>query len=414
MPVGRNGLIAALDVGTTKVCCFIARPDTGGGARVIGIGHQAAIGMRGGTVIDMAAAEEGIRGAVHQAERMAGETIRGVLVSMSGGRPVSHTISVEVDISGHAVGDADLRRVIQRARANHDNGERHLLYATPTEYVIDDNRGVPNPRGMHGATLGASMHFLSVDRGPVRNLATVIERCHLEVEDIVSSPFASGLATLVEDESDLGVTLIDMGGGTTSIAVLAGGSLLHVDSLPVGGQHVTNDIAHGLSAPPRQAERLKTLYGSAIASPADEREMVNVPQLGESGSEAVHEVPRALLVGIIQPRIEETLEMVRESLQLSGFARAAGRRAVLTGGACQLTGVRELAARVLDKQIRIGKPIRIHGLAEATEGPAFATCSGLLAFATRKMDELGGLTAFEMEAPKGRMARIGRWFQENF
>jgi cell division protein FtsA len=414
VPVGRNGLIAALDVGTSKVCCFIARPDAGGGARVIGIGHQASAGVKAGSVVDMDVAEECIRGAVHQAERMAGETIRSVLVNLSGGRPTSHTVNVEVDISGHAVGDLDLRRVVQRARSSHAGTEGHLLYATPTEYAIDGNRGVPNPRGMHGTTLGASMHFLSVDHGPVRNLATVIERCHLEVEEIVVSPFASGLSTLVEDESDLGVTLIDMGGGTTTIAVFAGGSLLHVDTIPVGGYHVSNDIAHGLSTPLRQAERLKTLYGSAIPSPADEREIIAVPQLGESGAEATQEISRALLVGIIQPRIEETLELIRERLHASGFARAAGRRAVLTGGACQLTGARELAARVLDKQIRIGKPIRTHGLAEATEGPAFATCAGLLSFATRTVDELGGLSAHEMEMPKGRIARLGHWFKENF
>ncbi len=414
MAVGRNGLITALDVGTTKVCCFIARPDTGGGARVIGIGHQASDGIRAGSVVNMDAAEEGIRSAVHQAERMAGETVRNVFVNLSGGRPSSHTVSVEVDIAGHAIGDSDLRRAIQRARASHEIGDDHLLYATPIEYVIDGNPGVPNPVGMHGSRLGANMHFLSVNRGPVQNLATVIERCHLEVEEIVASPFASGLATLVEDERDLGVTLIDMGGGTTTIAIFASGGLIHVDTIPVGGKHVTNDIAHGLSTPMRHAERIKTLFGSAIPSPDDERETVSVPQLGESGAESTQEVPRALLIGIVQPRIEETLELVRERLQSSGFGRIAGRRAVLTGGASQLTGVRELAARVLDKQIRVGRPIRVRGLAEATEGPAFATCAGLLAFATRPADELGGLTAHQMEAPQGRMARLGRWFRENF
>ena len=414
MAVMRNGLIAALDVGTTKVCCFIARPDGGGGARVVGIGHHVSVGLRGGSVIDMDAAEEGIRGAVHSAERMAGETIHAVVTNMSGGRPASHTVRVDVDISGHAVGDADLRRVLNKAKSVHDPGDGLVLHAAPTGYAIDGNRGVPNPRGMHGDRLGVNMHFLTVDRGPVRNLTTVIERCHLDVAAMAVSSFSSGLATLVEDESDLGVTVIDMGGGTTSIALFVGGSLIHVDVVPVGGTHVTNDIAQGLSTPARHAERLKTLFGSAIASPSDEREMLNVPQLGEGGADAVQEVPRSILTGIIQPRIEETLELVRERIELSGFARSAGRRAVLTGGASQLTGVRELAARVLDKQVRIGRPLRLQGLAEATEGPAFANCAGLLTYALRRPEEAGLTVVEEPVVVDGRFARIGQWLKENF
>ncbi len=414
MAIGRNGLIAALDVGTTKACCFIARADGGGGARVIGIGHHVSKGMRAGNVVDMDAAEEGIRGAVHGAERMAGEVIQSVVVNMSGGRPVSHTVSVDVEISGHAVGDADLRLVLAKAKSLHDPGDGMVLHASPTGYAIDGNRGVPNPRGMHGDRLGVAMHFLDVARGPVRNLTTVIERCHLDVSSMAVSPFASGLATLVEDESDLGVTVIDMGGGTTTIALFVAGSLIHVDATPVGGMHVTNDIAQGLSTPTRHAERLKTLFGSAIPCPNEEREVLTVPRLGEGGADATQEIPRSVLTGIIQPRIEETLELVRARIERSGFAREAGRRAVLTGGACQLTGVRELAARVLDKQVRIGRPLRLQGLAEATEGPAFATCAGLLAFALRRPEE-AGLTAVEEPARDyGRMARIGQWFRENF
>jgi cell division protein FtsA len=411
--VGRNGLITALDIGSTKVGCFIGRRETGGGVRVLGIGHQASNGVRAGTIIDMDAAEEAIRSAVHSAERMAGETPREVIVNVSGGKPQSHTVSVEVEIAGHAVGDADIRRVLTRARGERSAMSGEVLHSTPAYFSIDGNRGVANPRGMHGQRLGVSMHFLTVEPGPIRNLATVIDRCHLEVRRIVASPYASGLATLVEDETDLGVTLIDMGGGTTSIAVFAGGRLVHADVIPVGGNHVTNDIALGLATPGRHAERIKTLHGSAIASPNDDRRMISIPQLGDDGNEAAQEVPRNLLTGIIQPRIEETLELVRARIELSGLSRDAGRRAVLTGGACQLTGVRELAARILDKQIRIGKPIGIHGLAEATEGPAFATCAGLLTFVTRRPSDIEAVTSSEAGSG-GRMARLSKWFRENF
>ena len=222
MAVGRNGLITALDVGSTKVGCFIARREAGGGVRVIGIGHHESQGVKAGTIIDMDAAEEAIRAAVHSAERMAGETPNEVVVNVTGGRLRSHTVSVEVEIAGHAVEDADIRRVLGRAREERRSMSGDVLHSTPAYFTIDGHRGVANPRGMHGDRLGVSMHFLTVDPGPIRNLITVVDRCHLEVERLVASPYASGLATLVEDETDLGVTLIDMGGGTTSIAVFSG------------------------------------------------------------------------------------------------------------------------------------------------------------------------------------------------
>jgi cell division protein FtsA len=219
---------------------------------------------------------------------------------------------------------------------------------------------------------------------------------------------------LVSDEIDLGVTLVEMGAGTTSIAVFYEGALVHADSIPVGGGHVTNDIARGLSTPADHAERMKTLYGSAIPSPTDESEMMTVPQVGETGGDAIQQVPRSILVGIIQPRIEETLELVRDRLGASRYARLAGRRLVLTGGASQLTGVRELAARVLDKQVRIGRPLRLQGLAEATEGPAFATCAGLLSFAIRQPRETRGTADGVGGTEGGRLLKVGRWLRENF
>jgi cell division protein FtsA len=248
----------------------------------------------------------------------------------------------------------------------------------------------------------------------VRNLAHCIGRCHLEIAGLVVSPYAAGLACLVEDESDLGVTVIDMGGGTTSIAVFYDGNLVFTDSVPVGGGHVTNDIARGLSTPVAHAERMKTLYGSAIASAADERELITVPQVGEEDETQANHVPRSLLVGIISPRLEETFEMVRDRLESSGFDKIAGRRVVLTGGACQLPGTRELAALILDKQIRIGRPLRIEGLAEATGGPAFSTSAGLVHFALSERAETPQRGRALTEEPGGLFVRFGHWIRENF
>ena len=414
MVVRRSGPIAALDVGTTKVCCFVARVEEVDTIRVVGIGHQVSGGLRGGTVINMEAAEQSIRAAVEGAEKMAGETVREVLVNLSGGYPASHTVGVEIPIAGREVVESDLRRVLEQGRSRPEPGEREVVHSIPVGYTIDGSRGIRDPRGMYGERLGVNMHVITVAGGPRRNLKVCVERCHLAVEEMVVSSFASGLACLVEDEKDLGVTLIDMGGGTTTIAVFFDGSLVHVDAVPIGGGHVTNDIARGLSTPPVHAERMKTLYGSVLPSPADDREMIDVPQIGESDRHDANHVPRSMLTGIVRPRLEETFEMARDRLGHSGFDKVAGRRVVLTGGASQLQGVRELAAQVLDKQVRMGRPLRINGLAEATGGPAFSTCAGLLHFAARSPGQVLQPPKSPEVAPRAGVARLGRWLRENF
>ncbi len=267
---------------------------------------------------------------------------------------------------------------------------------------------------MFGERLGVDMHVVTAAAGAVRNLTSCVARCHLDIRALVVSPYAAGLAALVDDERDLGVTVIDMGGGTTTVAVFFDGNVVFTDSVPIGGGHVTNDIARGLSTPLVHAERMKTLYGNCIPSPADERDVINVPKVGEDDGGQVEAVPKSILVGVIQPRLEETFELVRARLESSGFDKIAGRRVVLTGGASQLSGVRELAGLVLDKQIRMGRPIRIGGLAEATAGPAFATAAGLLAYALEA--DAGPFRAERnpQEEPNGLMGRIGHWLRENF
>ncbi|HEX6980342.1 MAG TPA: cell division protein FtsA [Alphaproteobacteria bacterium] len=409
----RNGLVAALDVGSTKIACFIAKIEDGA-ARVVGIGHQVAHGIRGGTIVDMEAAESSILNAVSAAEQMAGETLQSVIINVTGGYPTSRTVAVDVAIAGHEIGEADLRRVIDQGRNAHAQPDRRLLHAIPVSYTIDGSRGIRDPRGMCGDRLGVNMHIITANAGAVRNLETVIGRCHLDIDTFVVSPYAAGLASLVEDETDLGVCVIDMGGGTTSFAVFFDGHVVYTDVVPIGGSHVTNDIARGLSTPLAHAERMKTLYGSAIASPADEREIIDVPLVGEEEHAQANHVPKSILTGIIQPRLEETFELVRSRLEASGFDKVAGRRVVLTGGASQLQGVRELAALVLDKQVRMGRPIRLTGLSDQTGGPAFSTCAGLISYALHQNAEaLRPAAASETEV-SGWFGRFGLWLRENF
>lgn len=417
---GRPGIVAALDVGSTKVACFIAKvSDTRGPAKtpinVIGVGHQVSRGVRAGAVVDMVEVEESIRSAVDQAERMAGITIHEVVASFSAGSPRSFMAQGVVALDGQAIGEREMMRATASAQAEVDLNGLIALHSIPVNYAIDASKGIRDPVGMFGGVLGVNLHMVGADVGPVRNLGVCIERCHLEMAGLAVSSYASGLASLVEDETDLGVTLIDMGGGTTSVAVFSEGSLVHAGVVPVGGGLVTSDLARGLSTTLAQAERLKTLFGSALVGTNDDKATLTVPLIGEDDPEAVHQVPRSMLTSIIRPRIEETLELARDLLEDAGVGRLAGRCVVLTGGASQMNGVKETAARVLGKQVRLGRPIRLTGLPDAASGPAFSTVAGLLSYLVHgPQDTL--LVDSHNEKRKGahQIGRIGRWFIENF
>ena len=413
-------MIAALDVGNSKVCCFIARLSANREPQVIGIGQQASRGVHRSAIVDMEAAEHAIRSAVHAAEQMAGETVDQVVISLSAGHPASRSVGVEITIDGQEVADGDLRRALlegHQAQVTNGNGEngRQLIHSIALGYSIDGNCGIRDPIGMFGHSLGMDLHLVTASSGPIRNLTACVERCHLDIDSFVVSPYASGISVLVEDELELGVTVIDMGGGTTTIAVFLEGEVIYTDQVLIGGSHVSQDIARGLSTPLIQAERMKTLFGHAMAVAADEHALIEVPQVGEDEDGHCQQVPRSLLVGIIQPRLEETFEHVRSRLEASGVDKIAGRRVVLTGGACQMPGMRDLASLILDKQVRTGKPVGVSGLADATSGPAYATCAGLLQFAAMAPAiTTASLAAPEPVVPKGLMGQLGHWFRAHF
>lgn len=381
---------------------------------MLGVGHHASTGVRNGLIVNMEAAQASILTAVTAAEEHAGERIRDVVVNVSGGSPESHIYELEVPIAGHEIGDADLRRVHSQQLDIEQREDRRLIHRIPVGYTIDGNNGVRDPRGMYGQTLGSRMHIITAAAGALRNMTTCVAKCHLDISDIVASSYAAGLACLVEDEMDLGVTLVDMGAGATTIAVFYDGNIVYSDAIPVGGAHVTNDIARGLSTPLFHAERMKTLYGSCIPSASYEREVIDVPLIGEEHQHNPNHVPRSMLVGIIRPRMEETFELVRGRLEEAGVDRISGRRLVLTGGGSLLTGAKELAALVLEKQVRMGRPLRLSGLAEATSGPAFSTCAGLLRFASNYRNEAHDNVRLGADALSGRLGRLGSWLRENF
>jgi cell division protein FtsA len=421
----RAAVVAALDVGTSKVVCLIARLEPQGpqdvlrrrshGVRLLAFAHTAASGMKAGSVVDLVEAEEMVRQAIDIAESTAGVQLESVVVSMSGGRLGSERFVATIDLGG-AVTESDIGRVLAAASRHSVRDGRAVLHSLPIGYAVDAASGIREPRGMLGHHLGVDMHMVTADVATVRNLMLTIERSHLSVEAMVASPYVAGLAALADDEADLGAATVDMGAGTTSLAVFSGGKFVHADGFALGGNHVTMDLARGLNTRVADAERIKAIYGSVLAGGSDERDMITVPPVDDEEREPPQFVSRASLVRIVRPRVEEILEMVRDRLAASPFAAEPRGRVVLTGGASQLTGLADLAARILKRPVRIGRPLGLAGLPEAAKGPAFAVAAGLLVY-----PQAAHLEHFEprrtrqlMTGTGGYMARVGRWLRESF
>jgi len=422
----RSVVVAALDVGSSKIVCLIARLRPHGpqqvltrrshSVEVIGFGHTLARGTKAGTVVNLMQAEDAIRRAVDAAERMASVEIESVVLSISSGRPASELFAAEVKILGSVVSENDIARVLAAGSRHSLRDGRAILHSLPVGYSIDGVNGIRDPRGMLGTRFGVDMHVASTDIAAVRNLMLAVERCHLDVEAMAAAPYVAGLAVLADDEADLGSAVVDLGAGTTTIAAFQAGRLVHVDGFALGGHHVTMDLARGLNAAVADAERIKTLYGTVLSGGSDERDMITVPPLNEHEREQAQFVSRATLVSIIRPRVEEILEMVRDRLAACPFATDRRGHVVLTGGASQLNGLPELAARIIGRPVRLGRPLGIAGVPEAAKSSAFAVAAGLLVY-----PQAAHLEHFEarrkrqlMTGTGGYFARVGRWLRESF
>jgi cell division protein FtsA len=422
----RQPLVTTVDLGASKVGCFIMKPD---GARkddriiqVAGVAQVRSRGVRGGVIVNVEEASEAIAQAVERAETMAGVSVSSVVLTTSGGQLASCRVSAAVSLGAKPISDHDLQRALHMCLAQTRFPGRRAIHLLPIAWSVDGQRGVRDPRDMFGRQLGLELLVVTMAETAFATLGHCLERVHLQLEGVVAAPFASALAALEDDEMDLGCICIDMGGGSTSTAVFAGGSLVHVDSLAVGGSHVTADVARGLSTTIAGAERIKTLHGSAIASANEDREMIEAPPRGDDPGAGPVIAPRSLLKGVIAPRVEETLELIRERLKASGAPFEPGAGIILTGGASELAGVRELAVRVFDRPVRLGRPRRAPHLADAASGPAFCAAAGVLhraAFGPREAVQartLNGVRAAPRAPgdPKaGPLSRAAQWLQAN-
>jgi cell division protein FtsA len=420
----RSAIVAILDIGTSKIVCVIARlrpqspQDTlrhrSHGVQVLGIGHTEARGIKAGAVINLAQAEAAVRHAVDLAERAASVQLESVILSVSSGRIGSELYSATINVAG-SITENDISSVLTAGSYHSVRDGRVLLHSLPIGYALDGGRGIAEPRGMLAREFGVDMHAVTCDITAARNLMLVVERCHLTVETMVAAPYAAGLSVLADVEAEIGAALVDMGAGTTTAAVFSSGRFVHADSFALGGHHVTMDIARGLNTPVAEAERIKTLHGSVIGGSSDERDMISVPRVGEDEQEPPQFVSRANLVRIIKPRVEEILEMVRDRLADSPFSAEPRARVIFTGGASQLTGLPELAANILNRPVRIGRPLGISGLPDAAKGPAFAVAAGLLVYPqAAHLEHFEPRRTRQLMTGTGYIARVGRWLRESF
>jgi cell division protein FtsA len=369
-------IIVGLDIGTTKIAC-IAGEVTEDGVDIIGIGTAQSKGLRRGVVVNIDATVSAIQSAVDEAENMAGCEITTVYAAISGAHVRGLNSHGIVAVKDKEVREADITRVIEAAKAVAIPMDREVLHVLPQQYVIDDQDGIRDPLGMAGVRLEAKVHIVTTAVTSAQNVVKCANRCGLQVADIVLEPLASSQAVLEDDEKELGVAMIDIGGGTCDIVVYADGAIVHTSVLPLGGGHVTNDIATVLRTPLESAEKIKRKYGCALRDLLEDGETMEVPSVGGRGPRVL---PRIKLVEIIEPRIEEIFEHVKKELMRSGYADSLAAGVVLAGGATAMEGVSEMAEQVLGLPIRRGLPTKVGGLTDVVRSPAFATGVGLVMF----------------------------------
>ena len=425
----QRGVIAILDVGTSKIACLILRfdgleegvePDGVGSMagqsdfRVIGAATTKSRGVRFGEISAMNETERAIRTAVQAAQKMANVRVDHVIACFSGGEPRSYGLAGEIDLNDTVVKENDVARVLAACDVPDIGEGREVIHAQPVNFALDHRTGLGDPREQIGNRLACDMHLLTVDAAVVQNLLYCIKRCDLELAGIASSAYSSGIASLVEDERELGAACIDMGGGSTGISIFMKKHMIFSDSVRLGGDHVTSDIAQCLHVPTAVAERIKTKHGGVLATGMDDREMIEIG--GDSGDwdKDRRQVSRTELIGIIRPRVEEILEQVAERLDIAGFAHLPSQQIVLTGGASQIPGLDGLASRILGQRVRMGRPLRVQGLPQAATGPTFASTVGLCLFAAHPQDEWWDFDIPSERYPARSLKRALKWFRDNW
>ena len=411
-----GGIVGLLDVGTFKIVCLIAALPAAGtpgaGLRLLGIGHRKARGIKASVIADPDLAEAAVRAAISQAERMAGAALDTVYLSVASGRLKSLNFDAATDIAERVVGDGDIARVLAAGRAYGERDGRAVLHLQALGYRVDGGLDTEVPNGLVGRRLTAGLHAVVADDAPLRSLLDLAGRCKLRVAGLAAAPYASAIAVTSENERRHGVVTIDMGGGSTTLAIFVAGRFVYATALPVGSHHATYDLARRLSTSLAEAERIKTLHGTIVRAPSDATERIAYQYTG-GGEPAPAEIGKAEVAGIIAPRVASLFAMLAERIDHSGIPAERIGSVVLTGGASQLVGVADFASSVLGRPVRIGRPVSIDGRSARVLGPAFATAAGLMATV---LDPQAGVRCEELAelSGGGYLGRVGQWLRAGF
>jgi cell division protein FtsA len=395
-------LVVGLDVGTTKVCAVVAQPMPHG-LDIIGVGTAPSRGLRRGIVVNIDSTVEAIKAAVAEAEQMAGVEVAGVCAGVAGGhiRGVNSRGVVAVSGKDREVGSTDVERAVDAARAISVPQDREIIHVLPQNFIVDDGEGIRDPIGMSGVRLEVEVHVVTAAVTSVQNIVRSVNRAGLAVRDVILEPLASAEAVLYEDEKELGIVVVDLGGGTTDVALLRNGAIWHTAVLPLGGDHISNDIAIGLRTPMADAEDIKKRYGCALTALVPAEETVEVPSVG---GRKPRQLSRQVLSEIIQPRVEEIFTLIARELARAGFQDAATAGAVVTGGTSLMEGVPELAEAVFDQPVRRGVPLGVSGLIDIVQSPIYATAVGLALHGARARAQAETAAAADFTR-FGRLAR---------
>ncbi len=405
-------VIVGIDVGTTKICVLVGELDRDGKLNIVGVGTCPSQGLRRGVVVNMEETVTSIAAALDRAERLSGKKITSAYVSITGSHVASENSKgfVAITPTHRDIEENDISRAFEVARAIAMPASREIIHVIPRGYVIDGQEGIKNPIGMSGFRLEVETHIITGAVSSIYNLMKCVDKAHIDIEDRVLAPLASGAAVLEDGETDLGVALVDIGAGTTDVAVYVDGAIWHTVVLPVGGNLITSDIAIGLRLPVGIAEELKITYGHCDPSGIDEDDMIDLSQFMPDCDDLV---PRRLLAEIIQARVEELFCLVREEMRKSGYDGLLPAGIVITGGTAELPGVLEMAGQILDLPARIGSPLGLHGIADSINRPAYSTAVGLLLWGLSHTSLQLEEEEVEEEVPATDtiLSRFGRWLR---
>ncbi len=406
-----SNMIVGLDIGTTKICCIIGEINDQGGLDVIGIGTHPSKGLRKGVVINIESTVESIKNATEEAELMSGFEIDSVYVGIAGGHIKGFNSHGVIAVKNKEIREADINRVIDAAKAVAIPMDREVIHVIPQEYIVDDQDGIKTPLGMSGVRLEAKVHIVTGAVTSAQNIVKSVTRAGLRVNDIVLEQFASSKSVLSSDEKELGVAMIDIGGGTSDLAIFFQEAIKHTSVLAIGGNHITNDIAIGLRTPTSEAERIKKEYGCALTSLINEKETIEVPSVGDRENRILS---RHLLSEIIEPRLDELFTMIKMEIARSGHQDLITSGIVLTGGSAIMAGMEEIAEKVFELPVRKGIPKSIGGLVDVVNSPMYATAVGLLFYGMEKIKagesrNLAGTKVFNKV-----LTRMKEWMDEYF